>query len=335
MTKKVMTILLCVAFATMMLAGCTAPATDDAAASTDAGEAETVPAEAAEAAGPTTVILTDMQGESVAIDGEIGKIVSLTPAGTEIVCALGAEELLVGVDASSNYPESVQSLEIVGDFNGPDVEKIVSMEPDLVLAGNTLQQDAIDSLRGLGITVASVEATSFDQISQSILLIGQMIGRDEEAQTLNTEMTQAIVGVQESASQEGKTVYYAMSYGDAGNWTSGPGSFINTIIALAGGIAVTDADSSLPQWLEYPVEDLAAANPDIILADSSMGSIGELSAQAGYADLDAVKNGSVYEIDADVFTRPGPRIVEALQQVGEILNNSAPVTVDETEEAAA
>ena len=109
-----------------------------------------------------------------------------------------------------------------------------------------------------------------------------------------------------------------MSYGDMGNWTSGPGSFINTMIEAAGGKCVTE--DAAAAWLEYPVEDLVKANPDIILLDSSMGSTDDIASAQGYADLDAVKNGKVYSIDADVFTRPGPRIAEAIATISDIVN---------------
>ena len=109
-----------------------------------------------------------------------------------------------------------------------------------------------------------------------------------------------------------------MSYGDMGNWKSGTGSFINTMIELAGGKCIT-ADQAAP-WIEYSLEDLAAADPDIILLDSSMGSTEALAEVAGYKDLTAVRNGNVYAIDADVFTRPGPRIGEAVLEISEILN---------------
>jgi iron complex transport system substrate-binding protein len=170
----------------------------------------------------------------------------------------------------------------------------------------------------MGITVVVVEATAFDDIPKSIELVGKIVGMEDVAEQVTADIDAAVKSAQDNQPSEEKTVYYAMSYGDMGNWTSGPGSFINTMIELAGGKCIT-ADQAAP-WIEYSLEDLAAADPDIILLDSSMGSTEALAEVAGYKDLTAVRNGNVYAIDADVFTRPGPRIGEAVLEISEILN---------------
>lgn len=319
MNKKIIALLAAFVLCVSVFAGCAseAPAASATPAPSESAE-PSVSAAPSESAAAGSVTVTDMAGKEVTIE-KADKIVSLTPAGTETVCALGAAKQLVGVDAYSDYPEITQSIEVVGDFNGPDVEKVVALEPDVVLAGNGLQQEAIDNLNKLGIPVVSVEATTFEDISKSITLIGEILGAQDAAGQVIGDIDAAAKEAEANKPAEAKTVYYVMSYGDQGNWTSGPGSFINTMIELAGGKCVTE-DQSAP-WIEYPVEDLLVANPDIILVDSSMGSTAEdLGAAQGYQDLDAVKNGRVYEVDANVFTRPGPRIAEAIRQVSEILN---------------
>lgn len=322
MNKKWIAVFTCIVLCLAIAAGCaqTAPAQTESSAPEESPSAS-ASAEAAVDIGEENrggVTVTDLAGNEATVE-KADKIVSLTPAGTEIVCALGAAKQLVGIDANSDYPDIVQSIEVVGDFNGPDVEKVASLEPDVVLAGNSLQQEAIDQLKNLGITVVSVEATSFEDIPKAIELVGEILGAQDTAETVNGEIDAAVRLAEENRPAEEKTVYYAMSFGDQGNWTSGPGSFINTMIELAGGKCVT-ADAEYP-WIEYPVEDLMVANPDIILVDSSMGSTAEdLGNAQGYQDLDAVKNGSVYEVDANVLTRPGPRIAEALTMISEILN---------------
>lgn len=315
MRKWTVWIALLLAFC-MLLAGCAAQTQEAVESPESATEAAVQPAGQGEEATPEEL---DVFGNAPVNLTNVERIVSLTPAGTEIVCALGGGELLVGVDASSNYPESVQDVEIVGDYNGPDVEKIVSLEPDVVLAGNTLQQDVIDNLKAMGLEVVSVEATTFMEIPYAFELIGNILNAGPAAEELVSALNDAVAQAQETQPEEAKTVYYAMSYGDAGNWTSGPDSFIYTMIELTGGVPVPD-DPSLPMWVEYPVEDLVAANPDIILVDSSMGAFGDIAGQNGYKDLDAVKNGRTYEIDADIFTRPGPRIIDALNELSRILN---------------
>lgn len=299
MNKKIVTLLLCAILAVSLFAGCTS----DESGSTPDG----------------TLDVTDMMGNALSLTiSPDDKIVSLTPAGTEIVFALGAGGKLVGVDAFSTYPEETQQIEVVGDFNGPDVEKIISLEPNIVLSGNTLQQDSIDQLNELGLQVVCVEATTFEQIPEAMTLVGELLQTPDEAAQVVQNIDNAIAAAKEHAPTESKSVYYAMSYGDMGYWTSGPGSFINTMIELAGGTCVT-ADGGYP-WIEYPVEDLVAANPDIILIASDSGDVESFSATPGLGDLDAVKNGAVYVVDADVLSRPGPRIAEAVAMISDILN---------------
>ncbi|MEA4854117.1 MAG: ABC transporter substrate-binding protein [Christensenella sp.] len=317
MRRKILALLCAVLLCITVFAGCvqnnTPQETEGAATPKPTEEI----ASASPSASASPVVVTDMSGNTVTVDSA-EKIVSLTPAGTEIVCALGAEDKLVGVDDSSDYPRSVDKIEVVGDFNGPDIEKIVALEPDVVLAGNMLQHDEIDQLTALGITVVSIEATAFEDIKKSITMVGKILDASQEANKINKKIDEALKEAEENKPEKSPTVYYAMSYGDMGNWTSGPGSFINSMIEAAGGTCVTaDAQAS---WLEYSLEDLVAANPDIILVDSSMGSAGDIENAPGYEDLDAVKKGHVYIVDADVFTRPGPRIAEAVKAVSEIVN---------------
>ena len=317
MRRKILALLCAVLLCITVFAGCvqnnTPQETEGAATPKPTEEI----ASASPSASASPVVVTDMSGNTVTVDSA-EKIVSLTPAGTEIVCALGAEDKLVGVDDSSDYPRSVDKIEVVGDFNGPDIEKIVALEPDVVLAGNMLQHDEIDQLTALGITVVSIEATAFEDIKKSITMVGKILDASQEANKINKKIDEALNEAEENNPENSPTVYYAMSYGDMGNWTSGPGSFINSMIEAAGGTCVTaDAQAS---WLEYSLEDIVAANPDIILVDSSMGSAGDIENAPGYEDLDAVKKGHVYIVDADVFTRPGPRIAEAVKAVSEIVN---------------
>ena len=312
MNKKIISLLVCVLLMAAVFVGC-APLEAAPSVSVEATqEASAAPSASAEqgaqsAPAAAGVSVTDMAGNEVTV-----------AKADKIVCALGASKQLAGIDAYSNYPEITQSIEVVGDFNGPDVEKVAALEPDVVLAGTGLQEGAIGKLNELGITVVVVEATAFEDIAKSIELVGEIVGAQDVAAQLVSDIDTAVKDAQDNKPAEEKTVYYAMSYGDMGNWTSGPGSFINTMIELAGGKCITEGQGA--PWIEYSLEELAAADPDIILLDSSMGSTEDLGQVAGYKDLTAVKNGNVYAIDADVFTRPGPRIGEAVREISGILN---------------
>jgi len=205
-------------------------------------------------------------------------------------------------------------IEQVGDFNGFDIEKVISLEPTVVFAGNGLQQADIAKLKDAGLNVVACEATYFDDIASSITLIGSAVGKEEEAAALNKQLEQAETAVKDKAATFSKkpSVYYVMGIGEYGNWTSGKGSFINSVIEMAGGVCVT-ADTE-KEWLEYPIEDLVKDDPDILLVSQNVAEA-DLVAATGYSDLTAVKNKHYYFITPDIIERPGPRITEALQTI--------------------
>lgn len=264
--------------------------------------------------------LKDMLDNPVALGKYPERIVSLTPSNTEIVCALGLESKLVGVDAVSDYPEAVKSVEKVGDFNGPNLEAVVALKPDLVLAGNKLQQDVIDKMKALGLTVAAVEATTYDDIFKSIEIVGKLTGAQDKAAQLVKDMKAKEKTVLDAVAKagSGKKVYYAMTFGDMGNWTGGPGSFPYTLIEMCGGKNITEG---MPvEWVNLDQELLASGDPDIILLSSDMGSDPSVFSTAeAYKNLKAVQNNQVYVITSNLCSRPGPRIVEGLREFAQYI----------------
>ncbi|MEX1376989.1 MAG: ABC transporter substrate-binding protein [Eubacteriales bacterium] len=240
------------------------------------------------------------------------KIVSTVPSVTEILFLLGCGDDIIGVDSFSNYPAEAIEIDKVGDYSGFDIEKVISMEPDVVFAGNKLQREQIDTLSDLGINVVETEPTGFDDIIASIIEIGKAVNKEEKA----TEITQSIQAViddiktKSSESATKPTVYYVMGIGEYGNWTSGEGSFINTAMEISGGECVT-AGSPVP-WMDYPLEDLIIADPDILIVSEYVLE-SDLLADPTYKELTAIKVGKYYFINPDIIERPGPRIVDALE----------------------
>lgn len=309
------TFALILALALMLaLAACTPAETTPTAKPT----LEPTPAPAAEPtpeATPEAAVLTDMLGREVALPAEVKTVVSLAASNTEILYAISAGEMLVGRDAYSNYPEAAADIAVVGDFNGPNIEAIVAADPDVVLA-SYLQDDVLNQLTELGIAVFCTEAFDYEGIYTSIALIGDICGKTEEAAALCAGMRESIGKVQAAAATEAQpTVYYVMSFGEYGEWSGGPGSFINAAIELAGGIPITKDMGEI--WVNPSIEQIVALDPDIILL-SSLYTIEDLSAANGYADMRAVKEGHVYLVNPDWVERPAPRITEAVAEFGEI-----------------
>ncbi len=270
----------------------------------------------AEPAGET---ITDVLGYEIELpDTAPAKIVSITPSNTEILFALGLGEYVIGVDEYSDYPAQAVDIAKVGDYNGPNVEAIIALEPDLVLGGNGLQEDAIAQLGEVGIKIAAVEATSYEDIYSTIRLIGQLTLASDAAEEVIAGMREKEAKIIEQAQGykgEAITAYYVMSAGEYGNWTSGPGSLINDMLKMLGIGVITDIEGGVP-WMDFSLETLIAEDPDILLLSSeAFISIEDLCALEGYKELTACKEGRVYMVDASLTQRPATRIVDGLQEI--------------------
>jgi iron complex transport system substrate-binding protein len=261
------------------------------------------------------VTVTDLMGREVSV-ASARRIVSLTPSNTEILFALGLGDRVVGVDASSNYPSEVSSLPKCGDYAGPNAEMIVSLQPDLVLAGNKLQADAISQMEGLGLPVLAAEADTYAEIPDSIRLIASAAGVDPEP-LLNEMAQKEQVILNAVAGKTPSSVYYAVSFGDWGDYTIGPGSFIYEILEKIGASPVT-SDSPVP-WPMYSLEQIVAKDPQVILLGDNETRGAEVYVQEGYKDLPAVKAGHVYFINPDMSGRPAPRVLDAMEQMAEAI----------------
>lgn len=264
-------------------------------------------------------LIKDVLGNELALPEEIpAKIVSLTPANTEMLFALGLGEYVVGVDEYSDYPAEAVDIEKVGDFNGPNVEAIVALEPDIVFAGNKLQADAVAQLNDVGLDVAAVEATLYEEIYASIELVGDLTATSEKADEVIVQMRgkeAELIAKAETFAGEPITAYYVMSAGEYGNWTSGPGSLINDMFTLLNIGVITDIEGAVP-WMDFSIETLVAQDPDILIVSSeAFVTIEDLCAMDGYKELTACKEGRVYMVDASVTQRPSVRIVDGMEEI--------------------
>jgi iron complex transport system substrate-binding protein len=264
-------------------------------------------------------IIVDVLGNELALPEEVpAKIVSLTPSNTEMLFALGLGEHVVGVDAYSDFPEEALAIEKIGDFSGPNVEAIVALEPEIVFAGNKLQIDAVSQLKDVGLNVAAVEATTYDEIFSSIKLVGDLTMKSGEADEIIAQMKQKEAEIVAKAQDyEGETLsaYYVMFAGESGNWTSGPGSLINDMFEMLQIDVITDIENSAP-WMDFSLEKLLAEDPDILLISSmAFITVEDLCAMDGYKELTACKEGRVYIVDATETERASVRIVDGLEEI--------------------
>lgn len=300
--------------AAMTLVGC-APSTSgtDAPRSADASPiASTVERPAA-----FPVTLTDDAGREVTIAEAPQRIVSLAPSNTEIVCALDACDRLVGVTDFDDYPPEVADVDKVVTMATVDVEAVVAAEPDLVLAaGNELTPTSvIDQLVELGMSVLVLYPESLDEVAADIAMVGTALDRTDSATAMVDEMTMRVDDVEAAvAGLERPRTFYEVSVFEGTIYTAGEGSFLASLIEIAGGDPITgDALST-----SIEIEDLVAADPELILlGDATYDPTitpETLAARPGWDSMTAVTSGSVVVITDDLLiTRPGPRIVDGLE----------------------
>jgi iron complex transport system substrate-binding protein len=297
-----------------------APATASAspvAAATAAPSA--TPAPTATPAPAFPVALTDDEGTAVTIPAAPQRIVTLTPAVTETLFALGAGDRIVGKSEDILlYPPQASAVPDVEKFDGSaivvDVEKIVAARADLVIAGGNFgtPPDAVTKLRGLGIPVLVVYAPDVETVFRDIDLIGKATGTPDAATAMVQRMRSEFAAVADAVKgAPAPRVYYEL---DATGAFYGPAdkSFLAEMIRLAGGDPVTTGS---PDKYDIPAERLLKADPEVILlADAAYGvSAADVAKRPGWGTMTAVKDGAIRPIDDSTITRPGPRLFLGLQ----------------------
>ncbi|RAK22217.1 iron complex transport system substrate-binding protein [Anoxybacillus vitaminiphilus] len=273
-----------------------------------------------EAAFPVT--LTDGLGEKVTIEAEPKKIVSLIPSNTEIAYELGLGEKIVGVSDFDNYPEDVKNKEKIGDLMNPNIEKIISLQPDLVLAhasGENQQKEGWQQLKDAGITVLVVpNAKKFEDVYKSIELIGKATGTAKKAEEIIKNMKTKLADIQEKAKaikeEEKVTVWVEVSPVPE-LYTAGKGTFIHDMLEM---ISAKNAAGDQEGWPMYTEEKAVALNPDVIVTTYGyyvQNAAEQVMARPAWKDVPAVKNKRVYDIHSDLVDRPGPRLVEGVEEL--------------------
>jgi iron complex transport system substrate-binding protein len=259
------------------------------------------------------ITVTDGTGTAVTMDQPATRIVSLAPANTEIAYAIGAGGKMVAGTSYDDYPEEAKSLPKIGDFANPNVEKIASFEPDLVLAAGGIQDKLRSKLEGLGMKVYVVDPKTYDGVMTDITNLGQLTGSTPQAQQVADTMQKAKDDVQAQVASASRPSTFLEIYSKP-LMTAGGETFIDDMITLAGGTNLgATAGSGFPT---FSTEVLFKNDPAVYIADSgSMSKPGDITKRAGFDVLTAVKDGHVYVIDDSIIARPGPRLAQGLQEL--------------------
>jgi iron complex transport system substrate-binding protein len=249
---------------------------------------------------PTQYVVDDL-GRLVTINGTPERIISLAPSNTEILFALGLGDRVVGVTMYCDYPAE--------DYYGPDMEKIIALQPDLVLATDFHRFDLIPALEQQGVAVFAVAPQTLDDVLESIQKIGTITGKETEALELLNGMTSKIEEIEEQTKElEEKPRVFYMTWHDP-MWTVGRTTWIDDLINISGGVNIFSQYFESGAMVE--IEWVILLNPEIIIT-SEWSYEWALNATE-LASTNASQTGRIYTFDDDLAQRPGPRLVEGLE----------------------
>ena len=284
-----------------------------------------LPALASDAA----VTVTDMMGREITLSEPAIRIVALTAADCEILCALGCEDALVGRGEYCDYPASVLDKPSVQSGYETNLEQIIALQPQVVLMGTMAQTtEQVEALEQAGIRVVVSDAQNIEGVYTAIRMIGALMGKDAEAEALVGSMQAAFSEIREKARDTGKTVYFEVSPLQWGLWAAGKGTFMDELATLCG---LTNIFADLNGWAQVSEEQVLSRNPDYIVTTAMYFGEGpspveEILSRSGWERLNAVMNGGIFNADSNAITRPGPRLVDAAYALDECVNGAAEET---------
>jgi iron complex transport system substrate-binding protein len=279
----------------------------------------------APSATPSMLTFSDDLGRTIQLAQPAQKIVALGPSITESLFALGAGGQIVGRDELSLFPEQAQQISSIGSlFGNLPSEAILALEPDLVIAPEIISQEQLQTLESLGLTVYyQTNPLTFTDLYQKIDDLAALTGREKEADQLVFSLQSRVQAVQ-SALEGADTqprVFYELDATDPENpYTAGAGTFIDTLISMAGGENIGAALES--QYAQISSEQVILDNPEVILlTDAEFGVTPEVvAARPGWDKIRAVEEGRMYPYDPNLGSIPGPRLVDGLETMASLFH---------------
>jgi len=272
--------------------------------------------------------ITDGLGREIALEAPAARIVSLSPPVTEMLFAIGAGEQVVGRDTFSDYPQEALALpDVGGGFAEYDLETIVSLRPDLVIAGEIHTPEMVQSLEDLDMTVFYLSnPADLEGTFAAIQTLGTLSDREEEANALVKSLRDRSEAVRNALQgiQEHPTVYYELDATDpAKPYTPGPDTFYTALIEAAGGENIGAKLSGA--WAQTNLELLLSEDPQFILLGDAMWGVTpeSLAERPGWSELSAVREGRVLPFDDNLIARIGPRQVDGLEALARVLHPEA------------
>jgi iron complex transport system substrate-binding protein len=273
--------------------------------------------------GAFPVSIEDDTGEKITIEKKPKRIVSLVPSNTEIAFALGLEKEIVGVSDFDNYPEAALKKEKIGDMEF-NVEKIIGLKPDLVLAhasGGESAKPGLSQIKDAGIPVLVVkDATNFEDTYGSIEMIAKATGTKKEGQTIIQSMKDDLKKIKDQAKnvKDKKKVWVEVSP-EPEIYTTGKGTFIDEMLNV---IQATNAAGDQQGWVKVTEEEAVNYNPEVVITTYGYyveNTKEQVMKRSAWKDVPAVKNEQVFDVHSDKVTRPGPRLIEGVKELAKAI----------------
>jgi iron complex transport system substrate-binding protein len=277
-----------------------------------------LPFAALSAAEDTSFTVTDMTGREITFEKPVEKAVALTASDCEIIFALGAEEVLVGRGEYCDYPPEVTDIPSVQSGYDTNIEQIIALEPEVLFMATMAQtQEQVEQLEKAGIKVVVSDAQDIAGTYTAIAMIGQILGKNEEAEQIIDSMKNAFEEIAENKLDGEKTIYFEVSPLQWGLYTAGTGTFMNEVAEMMG---LKNCFADVTGWAPISEEQVLERNPDYILTITMYFGEGptpeeEITARPGWENVTAVKNGDILNLVNNELSRPAPRLVEGAQML--------------------
>ena len=270
------------------------------------------------AAEDTSFTVTDMSGREITFDKPVEKAVALTASDCEIIFALGAGDILVGRGEYCDYPAEVFEIPSVQSGYDTNIEQIIDLEPEVLFMSTMAQtEEQVAQLEAAGIKVVVSDAQDIEGTYTAISMIGEILGKTEEAQEVIDGMKAVFEEIQANKLDGTKTIYFEVSPLQWGLWTAGTGTFMNEIAEMMG---LKNCFEDVAGWAAISEEQVLERNPDFILTITMYYGEGptpeeEIMGRAGWANVTAVKNGDILNLVDNELSRPAPRLAEGAQML--------------------
>ena len=275
----------------------------------------------------TSVTITDMLGREIVLTEPVTRVVALTPADCEILCAIGCEDLLVGRGKYCDYPESILELPELATGDNLNVEEILALEPQVVLMSDMNQTDEqVQLLEQNGVKVVVSQTTGIEGVYSAIDMISALTGKEAEGQAVIDRMKATFEYIAGLCEKSEKTIYFEVMPLEWGLWTAGDQTFMHELAHICG---MENAFADIVDWAAISEEQVIERDPDYIVLVTGMGetAVDEVLGREGWGDMKAIQAAAVYNADSYAMTRPGPRLMEAAVGLYEFLYG---VELDET-----